>query len=44
MNNSSKPDGQGIGLTLSREILVNHGFSFSLKTAEDGWTAFVVEF
>jgi two-component system, NtrC family, nitrogen regulation sensor histidine kinase NtrY len=41
---SSKPDGQGIGLTLSREILVNHGFSFSLKTGEDGWTAFVVEF
>lgn len=41
---SSKPDGQGIGLTLSREILLNHGFSFSLKTNEDGWTEFLVEF
>ena len=41
---SSKPDGQGIGLTLSREILLNHGFSFSLKTNEDGWTEFVINF
>lgn len=41
---SSKPDGQGIGLTLTREILLNHGFSFSLKTREDGWTEFLVEF
>lgn len=39
---SSKPDGQGIGLTLSREILLHHGFRFSLKTNEDGWTEFVV--
>ena len=41
---SSKPDGQGIGLTLSREILLNHGFPFSLKTNEDGWTEFVINF
>lgn len=41
---SSKPDGQGIGLTLSREILVNHGFSFSLKTNTEGWTTFSVVF
>jgi len=41
---SSKPDGQGIGLTLSREILLNHGFDFSLKTNEDGWTEFVILF
>lgn len=41
---SSKPDGQGIGLTLTREILLNHGFSFSLKTGEDGWTEFLVGF
>lgn len=41
---SSKPDGQGIGLTLTREILLNHGFSFSLRTREDGWTEFLVEF
>ncbi len=41
---SSKPDGQGIGLTLTREILMNHGFSFSLKTSDDGWTEFLVGF
>ncbi|TDE16371.1 sensor histidine kinase [Dyadobacter psychrotolerans] len=41
---SSKADGQGIGLTLSREILMNHGFHFSLKTNEDGWTEFVILF
>ncbi|WP_310590417.1 HAMP domain-containing sensor histidine kinase [Dyadobacter sp. NIV53] len=41
---SSKPDGQGIGLTLSREILLNHGFHFSLKTNDDGWTEFVIVF
>ncbi|MFC1226393.1 PAS domain-containing sensor histidine kinase [Pedobacter sp. BG31] len=29
---STKKDGQGIGLTLVREILLNHGFDFSLKT------------
>ena len=28
---SNKPDGQGIGLTLTREILSNHGFEFSLQ-------------
>lgn len=39
---STKPTGQGIGLTLTREILLNHGFSFSLKTDENGWTAFVI--
>lgn len=41
---STKADGQGIGLTLTRDILLNHGFSFSLKTGEDGWTAFVIQF
>jgi len=41
---SSKPNGQGIGLTLSREILHNHGFHFSLKTNEDGWTEFIIVF
>ncbi|KAA0992333.1 sensor histidine kinase [Dyadobacter aurulentus] len=40
---STKKDGQGIGLTLTREILVNHGFGFSLRTGEDGWTAFTIE-
>ncbi|GAB3319293.1 ATP-binding protein [Larkinella ripae] len=39
---STKPDGQGIGLTLTRDILLNHGFSFSLKTQPSGWTAFTI--
>lgn len=38
---STKKDGQGIGLTLVREILLNHGFEFSLQSA-DGLTRFVV--
>ncbi|AQG78136.1 sensor histidine kinase [Spirosoma montaniterrae] len=37
---STKTIGQGIGLTLTREILLNHGFSFSLATEADGWTVF----
>jgi len=37
---TTKKDGQGVGLTLSREILVNHGFAFSLRSGEDGWTEF----
>ena len=37
---TTKKDGQGVGLTLSREILLNHGFGFSLRTGEDGWTEF----
>ena len=41
---STKPDGQGIGLTLTREILMNHQFVFSLKTNSDGWTEFLIEF
>src|SRR5450432_3798750 len=41
---STKPDGQGIGLTLIKEILVEHGFSFSLKTMEPGVTDFVISF
>ncbi|MDX2246022.1 MAG: ATP-binding protein [Bacteroidia bacterium] len=40
---SSKPRGQGIGLTLVREILTRHGIRFSLKTGEDGWTRFEME-
>lgn len=41
---STKPEGQGIGLTLTREILLNHEFVFSLKTNPEGWTEFRVEF
>jgi nitrogen fixation/metabolism regulation signal transduction histidine kinase len=39
---STKADGQGIGLTLTREILHNHGFPFSLRTNPDGWTEFEI--
>jgi len=41
---STKPDGQGIGLTLTKEILVEHGFPFSLKTTAPGITDFVINF
>ena len=37
---STKATGQGIGLTLTREILLNHGITFSLTTEPDGWTVF----
>ncbi|EDM38313.1 two-component system sensor histidine kinase [Pedobacter sp. BAL39] len=40
---STKKGGQGIGLMLVREILVNHNFSFSLKTIVPGQTEFVVK-
>ena len=39
---STKKDGQGIGLTLVREILLNHGFEFSLKTMTPGQTEFSI--
>ncbi|RFM28517.1 sensor histidine kinase [Deminuibacter soli] len=41
---STKPDGQGIGLTLIKEILHNHGFEFSLKNIREGLTAFTIRF
>ncbi len=41
---STKKDGQGIGLTLVREILVNHGFEFSLKTVGEKQTEFNIIF
>lgn len=37
---STKPNGQGIGLTLTKEILINHNFGFSLETHKDGYTEF----
>ena len=39
---STKKDGQGVGLTLVREVLLNHGFAFSLKTTTTGETEFEI--
>ena len=41
---STKKDGQGIGLTLVKEILLNHGFEFSLNTIQPGETVFLIRF
>jgi two-component system, NtrC family, nitrogen regulation sensor histidine kinase NtrY len=40
---STKSDGQGIGLTLTKDILVEHGFPFSLKSSA-GLTDFMISF
>ena len=37
---STKRDGQGIGLTLVRDVLLAHGFSFRLQTEEHNRTVF----
>ncbi|GAB2472448.1 sensor histidine kinase [Hymenobacter qilianensis] len=39
---STKRDGQGIGLTMIRDILLQHGFRFSLETIAEGRTVFSV--
>lgn len=41
---STKANGQGIGLTLIRDILVKQKCRFSLTTGSDGWTRFTVKF
>jgi len=41
---STKKDGQGIGLTLIREILLNHHFAFSLETISAAKTDFTIRF
>lgn len=41
---TTKTDGQGIGLTLVREILINHGLDFSLKTVAPRQTTFSISF
>ncbi len=41
---SSKPQGQGIGLLFTREVLAQHDFQYSLITHPDGWTRFVIRF
>ncbi len=40
---STTPTGQGVGLTMVREVLHNHGFDFSL-TSEEGETRFEIGF
>ena len=39
---STKPGGQGIGLTLVQEILTNHGFVFSFRNKETTGTEFKI--
>lgn len=39
---TTKKTGQGIGLTLIREILINHKAGFSLKTSDAGTTEFKI--
>jgi two-component system nitrogen regulation sensor histidine kinase NtrY len=41
---STKPGGQGIGLTLVQEVLTNHGFAFSLRNKEPQGTEFIIKF
>lgn len=41
---TTKKYGQGIGLTLVREILMNHGFDFNLQTNADNKTEFQIVF
>lgn len=41
---STKPGGQGIGLTLVQEVLTNHGFSFFLHNKELHGTEFIIKF
>jgi nitrogen fixation/metabolism regulation signal transduction histidine kinase len=40
---TSKAGGQGLGLTLVKEILLQHGFEFSLEPAQDGRTRFTID-
>ena len=39
---STKPHGQGIGLTLVQEILAGHGFGYSLERTAHGTTRFTI--
>jgi len=41
---TSKENGQGLGLTMVQEILLAHGFDFSLESDEDGFTSFTILF
>ncbi|MCX2741169.1 sensor histidine kinase [Pontibacter anaerobius] len=41
---TTKANGQGIGLTMVRDILVNHGFGFSLSSDNSHHTTFQIKF
>jgi two-component system nitrogen regulation sensor histidine kinase NtrY len=41
---STKPGGQGIGLTLVQEILTNHGFSFIFRNKHPAGAEFIITF
>jgi len=41
---STKKDGQGVGLTLIRDIMLNHHYKFSLQTVKEGTTDFAIAF
>ena len=41
---STKPTGQGIGLTVTRDVLERHGARYSLETGADAWTRLRVRF
>jgi signal transduction histidine kinase len=41
---TTKPGGQGIGLTVVQEILSNHGFAFSLESSPGCPTTFTIDF
>lgn len=41
---STKPGGQGIGLTFIREVLQRHNWTYSLRTDKDGLTHFRIKF
>ncbi len=40
---TTKEDGRGLGLTVVKEVLSRHGFSFSLENAEAGGARFRIE-
>jgi len=41
---STKKEGQGIGLTIIRDVLLSHGYTFSLQTKPEGYTEFQIFF
>jgi two-component system, NtrC family, nitrogen regulation sensor histidine kinase NtrY len=41
---TTKEYGQGIGLTLVREILIGHGFEFGLENGAKGGAEFMIRF